>query len=329
MIGSSDTDEIDEVSPNGDSEMKTCSVVICTLDNHIGLKECIRSLNAQTVLPIEVIVVHGNENSQTKQVFKEGLNPRVKGIYLTAERSLVRQRNIGSANAQGDVVVFLDDDVVLERDYLEQLLILYSSEEFPEIGGAGGTITNMPTQGMLSRLFSSLFLLSSWGQGGCLTRSGFAKLLIQPTQITRVEVLSGCNMSYTKEVLAEFQFDDRLHKNWLGDDSDMSYRVSRKFRVFQTPFARLEHNIAYRGGSARTYEGELRIAKMTVVNHLYFFKKYFDPHGLQWTLYIWSELGLMISYMLKSIATRSLSPLRGWVTGWKEIAFRSHSIKSI
>ena len=48
-------------------------------------------------------------------------------------------------------------------------------------------------------------------------------------------------MSFRRDVLAEFQFDDALAAYYIGDDFEMAYRVSRDYQLFQTHGAQLMH----------------------------------------------------------------------------------------
>jgi glycosyltransferase involved in cell wall biosynthesis len=123
----------------------TFSIVICTLNNLVGLEKCITSITQQTLKPDEIIIVHGTIDRE----IEESITERIQHIlqsnlitlkYIKAIRSLVLQRNIGIDNAGGDVIIFLDDDVILEKDYFYYLLDVYQSKWSESLGGVQGTI---------------------------------------------------------------------------------------------------------------------------------------------------------------------------------------------
>ena len=85
---------------------------------------------------------------------------------------------------------------------------------------------------------------------------------------TEVAWLSGCNMSYRKELFDEFSFDERFEGNGWGDDRDFSYRVSRRYRLVATPDARLVHKEVPAGRI-----GALEFGRLEIRHFLLFFEK--------------------------------------------------------
>jgi glycosyltransferase involved in cell wall biosynthesis len=55
----------------------------------------------------------------------------------TGHRGLAAARNAGVAHATGDIVAFLDDDALAERNWAEHLLGAYTD---PSITGVGGVV---------------------------------------------------------------------------------------------------------------------------------------------------------------------------------------------
>ena len=58
-------------------------------------------------------------------------------------------------------------------------------------------------------------------------------------------------MSFRREVLAEFQFDEALAVYYVGDDFEMAYRVSRDYQLFQTPGAQADALLVAAAGTGR------------------------------------------------------------------------------
>src|SRR5262249_61803060 len=98
-----------------------------------------------------------------------------------------------------------------------------------------------------------------------------------------VEFLSGCNMSFRREVLAELEFAERLGGYALGEDLDFSYRASRRWTLVVTPAARLEHRHAA-GGRPETDA----FRAMSIFNKYLFFREQVARNPLDWAAFAWA-----------------------------------------
>jgi len=210
------------------------------------------------------------------------------------------------------VIVFLDDDVVLEPEYLAEIAAVYADDGERAIGGVGGAQVPDPTpyEPPMRRLFTRMFLLGTYGRG-VVKRSGRPEYLFAPTVPTDVEFLSGCNMSYRREVLERLRFDERLNGYALGEDLQFSYRVSRAWRLVLTPRARLEHRQASGG---RPESAAYRA--MAVRNRFVFFRDQVARGPLDWAAYAWSSLGELL-LVLRAPRRRGLA---GLVRGYAAVA---------
>ena len=85
------------------------SFVVPTRDSARTLDACLGSLRAQTHPDVEVIVVDNGSTDRTAQIARRHAHQFVE---WGPERSA--QRNKGTARSTGDVVVFIDSDMVLE-----------------------------------------------------------------------------------------------------------------------------------------------------------------------------------------------------------------------
>jgi len=94
------------------------SVVIPTKDRPNEVERLLRELLRQMLIPDEVIVVDDSSNQQTKRVVEKLKSVySQKGVRLRHVRnasSSSRARTLGGLIAQGDIVVYIDDDLHLE-----------------------------------------------------------------------------------------------------------------------------------------------------------------------------------------------------------------------
>ena len=85
------------------------SVIICTYNRWSYLLDLLKSLGQQSYPHFEVIVVNGPSNDDTFRV-KE-LFPKVR-YFETQQRNISISRNIGINLAQGEIIIFIDDDAL-------------------------------------------------------------------------------------------------------------------------------------------------------------------------------------------------------------------------
>ena len=290
----------------------TVSVVICTRNRPDDLRACLASLAAQRRRPEEVVVVDASDGDASARVvgaWARGAR-RIAVRVLRAAPGLTRQRNLGVAATHGDLVTFLDDDVVLAPGYLAAIVQLFQVD--PLLGGAEGTVETRPLRGRrrLVNAARALFGMNSLGRRRGVKRSGFVTYDPWPRAARVVTCLVGCNMSFRREVFLRFRFDEWYDGYGLGEDMDFSYRVSRVHRLVQTPHARLVHRV-----SPVAREAIPRLHEMTAVNHFYFVRKNLPSTPLTWLCFAWSEFGELLSVL----KTGDRAAIAGIMRGYRRI----------
>ncbi|HOD11062.1 MAG TPA: glycosyltransferase family A protein, partial [Flavobacterium sp.] len=119
------------------------TLIICTYMRPEALCKLLLSVNKQTVLPFEILIIDGSLNSETFAMLKENSFNNIH-YYLVSkfDRGLTKQRNFGikKTSKDSEIVCFLDDDTILEPNYFEEILKTYSI--YPDALGVGGYINN-------------------------------------------------------------------------------------------------------------------------------------------------------------------------------------------
>lgn len=113
------------------------SIIIPTHNRCDTLRLCLDSVTQQTYSDYEVIVVDDASTDDTPSMIKRDY-PQVTYIHLEHNRGPAAARNIGIYRANGDIIVFTDDDCVPPRDWLERLMDGYA--RYPQIAGVGGAL---------------------------------------------------------------------------------------------------------------------------------------------------------------------------------------------
>ncbi|WP_297090423.1 glycosyltransferase family 2 protein [Thermococcus sp.] len=285
------------------------SVIISTLYKRPReFKECLESIIEQTVRPTEVIIINGSFDGswekmreEFEDIFKKMRDAgiAVKHIPLPGA-SLPHARNTGAKLGKGEILLFLDDDVVLERDYIENLIKVY--EKYSNAMGVQGFITNRIRPNNLLIRFGFLKFLWWLLQRGYYEVDVHKQLPsifeVLPHRVTKVigrESFSGTNMSYRREVFKTLEFDERLKRYAIGEDKDFSYRVHKLFpgSLYQTPHARLVHQEAPAGRlPSKQFE------TMKQVYHLYLFYKLFEQNPKNKIIYILGRIGDLLLHSI-------------------------------
>jgi GT2 family glycosyltransferase len=116
------------------------SVIIATHKRPESMKELYNNLKLQTLTPNEIIIVDSSNDSNINYSWFKS-NWELKETY-DVESTLPKQRNIGISmlNNKSDIIIFLDDDVLLDNDYLKNINKIYEDDKINEIAGVGGFV---------------------------------------------------------------------------------------------------------------------------------------------------------------------------------------------
>lgn len=278
------------------------SIVIATMNRPDAIKDLLLSLERQIYLPEEIIFIDQSKNLNTKELF-DGYTVRNRSKHLTLKYilqeypSLVKARNRGVKEASGDIVCFIDDDVILDKDYF---LIIKSYFNNPIIGGVSGNVYLKENQSGIKwkvrKFLSKTFLLNNFN--GKLTQSTFGYPIFEREidAIVEVELFPGYSMNFRRELLLKNMSDEWLSGYSFREDVDLSYRISKDAKLIMVPDARFYHNASINN---RLNQNELK--KMQFKNYYYLFLKFKSKGFLSYLLFSYSILGIIIISFLEWI----------------------------
>lgn len=121
------------------------SAVVCCYNSAGVIIPTIKALTSQRIPPgimYEVILVDNNCTDNTVQLAeniwkKENLSYPLR-IVKESQPGLIYARKSGIFSAANDILLFVDDDNILEPDWVERLMDMYS--RWPNVGAIGGFI---------------------------------------------------------------------------------------------------------------------------------------------------------------------------------------------
>lgn len=212
------------------------SVIVCayTEKRWDDLVAAIASLRRQTLRPREIIVVIDENPLLLSQAIVQF--PDLAVIANKEARGLSGARNSGIALAQGEIIAFMDEDAIADKEWLYHLHAAYADST---VLGVGGAIIPAWDSGQPA-WFPSEF---NWVIG--CTYVGM------PTKAAPVRNLIGCNMSFRQEVfqaIGGFRHGmGRIGTKPLGcEETELCIRALQNqpnSTLLYQPLARVHHHV--------------------------------------------------------------------------------------
>lgn len=257
------------------------SVIICTMNRYKDLDLTFHSIFDSSIKPYKIIIIDDSDNNSTEKVVDrwKSLIADVKFVHVHPNyesKSLTKARNTGIKYIDDtDIVLFLDDDVTLNRRYLEEIIKTF--EEYPEVAGAQGFIMHKYiNKNVICKLILCLVgsflpsLISASFFTPIVTKTMEAKYPIfipKKKKIKECQWLSGANMAYRGSILKndQFRFDENLISYCLSEDVEFSYKLFKNGKkLFMNYDAKILHRVSQ----------EFRIPKISRLLMRFGYKKY-------------------------------------------------------
>jgi len=239
--------------------------VVPTKDREPDLRTMLTSLLQQTRRPDQVVVVDGSDPVIVHVVddFPE-LNIDYVRVFPP---SLSQQRNEGVARLRDDITLagYLDDDLVLESDAVEQMLRFWDGAN-DEYGGASFAITNAPRTPLTTLM--SLAGLDHPVPGRVIS-TGCTSPVGCPSEDIDVEWLCGGATVWRSAVIKEYGYDEWFQGTGLWEDVDFSYSVCERYKLAIISSARVAHY-----HHPVLPEKYFLLGEWQVLNRMYFVKKH-------------------------------------------------------
>lgn len=204
-----------DVDASTASDPRRLSVCVVTYERRTYLERCLRSLDENVSADVEIVIVDASKESAEQLV----VGIRSSAIYVHAPELagwMTKSRNEALNWVQGEVVAFLDDDVVVSAQWETALLAAYDD---PSVSAVAGRTRNLqPGEDTYDLPIGRV------RQDGSLTE-GFAS--IQPP-MTDIDHGIGANMSFRRRMLARLGgFRDDYPGTAIREDTDIFLRVKR------------------------------------------------------------------------------------------------------
>ncbi len=184
------------------AEPVTFSVVVCTYNGSATLRSCLDSLTTLSHPPLEVLIIDDGSTDAVPAIAQT--YPQFR-YHRQDHAGLSVARNTGAQLAQGQIILYTDDDCVADEDWLAQLSKAFDD---PKWVAAGGPNLPPPPRNHTERCVAA-------------APGGPCHVLLNDQE---AEHLPGCNLAIRKHaLLAIGGFDPAFRA--AGDDVDICWRL--------------------------------------------------------------------------------------------------------
>lgn len=196
-------------SPEERQQWPKVSVVVCAYNAADTLNDCLTSLAALDYPDYEVIVVNDGSRDRTGEIAHacEAIDPHVRVIDIP-NGGLSAARNVGLAEATGEIIAYTDADVRVEPDWLSYLIQPFLTST---VVGSGGPNVVPPEDPSIAQ---------------CVARApgGPTHVLLSDRV---AEHVPGCNMAFRRDALLAIGGFNPVYLR-AGDDVDVCWRLQAK-----------------------------------------------------------------------------------------------------
>lgn len=312
----------------------TVTVAITTFNRPRDLWKCLASLSRQSYKDFDIVVVNGGDKEAVDNLITN-FNLSIKVIPQN-KLGLVEARNICWKEARGDIVCIIDDDLVLSKTWLEEILKTFSSDE--KTGGVSGPtlisekrrkrrdaillIKRFEKGSIFWRLVGRIYLdfilegrVKEVGRildAGTFTIGSNFPDCLKIKEPFEVDYLEACHMCLRRNLIAEVGGFDYLYtgtSEW--SEPDLAFKIRKLgYKLVFNPRAVTEHRVSLSGVfRARTYAFERS------ANFINFYFRHVKPNTLRKFIRFYPYLLFVNGYWVyKAVQTRNTNWLSG-ITG--------------
>ena len=181
------------------------SVVVCAYNAADTLEDNLRSLERLTYPDYEIILVNDGSKDATGEIGRR--HPRVR-VIDTPNQGLSAARNVGLAEATGEIVAYTDADTRVDRDWLTFLVQPFLTSDVVGSGGPNVVPADDPPIAQ------------------CIARApGGPTHVLLDDRIA--EHVPGCNMAFKRDALLAIGGFNPIYLR-AGDDVDVCWRLQAR-----------------------------------------------------------------------------------------------------
>ncbi len=202
------------------------SIIIPSKDNAEMLARCVRSIENHTSVPHEIIIVDNGSSAENRRKVRElideiNVDGRALYIYRKMPFNMPRFYNLGAQYANGEMLLFVHDDIVVQK--LGWLSHLSEKAKLPYVGAVGMKLLYPSSNiiqhaGIMSVEEGTVYKLQ-------YCRNNDSYYFDFNKGVRNVLAMTGACIMVRREVFDEVKGFDEVHFPNFGGDVDFCYRV--------------------------------------------------------------------------------------------------------
>ena len=232
------------------------SVIIPTYRREEALRNTLCDVLKQDYAAFEVLVVDQTptHEPQTQAYLKQLAEAQKISWFCVDWASLPGARNFAVRRAKGEIILFIDDDVLLPVGYLKAHACNYQRQEVGAVAGRVFDRMKLAEKGRvgdvteLCRNDDSLlpaYIIEELPKEAMNPGIAWYYLdFVHTIKPQRVISARGCNMSFRREIFTKYglQFDEQFRGSAVREESDFCLRLRHTgYQIWYDPEAHLVH----------------------------------------------------------------------------------------
>jgi glycosyltransferase involved in cell wall biosynthesis len=224
-----------------DSPLLSIIITAYTTERLNDIYELLKSIKIQTYLHTETLFVVEGSKELFEKISTYGIEnniPNLKVLFNDGEPGLSAARNVGIKQAGGDIIAFVDDDVLLYPDWAGKMVMAYNDDSIIGVTGSAIPLWEDPSMSWFPEEFYWIISCTAWDADD---------------HVKEIRNAWGMNMSFRREAFEKaglfktnFGLTNSARKRWFdppSEDVDFSIRVKSltKKSIYFLPSVRVKH----------------------------------------------------------------------------------------
>jgi GT2 family glycosyltransferase len=222
------------------NKVKLVSIIIVNYNGKKYIRDCLNSVFSSHYPKFEIIVVDNASCDDSDNIIEKEF-PYVRLIRNKKNLGFAAGNNVGIRMAKGDVVILLNNDTIVEKEWLEELVNTLTSSNKIGIVGSKILFPNKKTLQHAGGIIHPNALTNHYGYR--------EEDIGQYNMIIDVDYVTGASIGIKKEVFKKIGFLEESYYPAYYEEIEFCYRAKQRgYRVVYEP-----KSVLYHYGSASTH----------------------------------------------------------------------------
>ena len=219
-----------------DSPILSIIITAYTTERLNDIYELLKSIKNQTYINTETLFVVERSTELLEKINSYAVEyniPNLKVLFNDGEPGLSAARNVGIKEANGDIIAFVDDDVILYPDWAEKMVKAYYDDSIIGATGPAFPLWEEDSMAWFPQEFYWIISCTAWDT---------------EDHVKEVRNAWGMNMSFKREAFEKagvFSNEFGFHKGPMAEDNEFSMRIKERTgkKIFYFPNIKLWHRV--------------------------------------------------------------------------------------